>query len=91
MKTAPLFARAFKKSRMHKVRLGHLPWSCPNTDNRKAKDAGAGPDLGLGKLFRDPNLIGKLATNPRTQKHLADPAFVQKVCSLLEMTMNHFD
>ncbi|KAH0839602.1 activator of Hsp70 and Hsp90 chaperone [Lanmaoa asiatica] len=45
----------------------------------QAKDAGAGPDLGLGKLFQDPNLIGKLATNPRTQKHFADPAFVQKL------------
>jgi len=30
-------------------------------------------------MFSDPNLLGKLATNPRTQKHLADPAFVQKV------------
>jgi stress-induced-phosphoprotein 1 len=30
-------------------------------------------------MFADPNLLGKLATNPRTQKHLADPAFVQKV------------
>ena len=36
--------------------------------------------FGLGKMFADPNLLGKLATNPRTQKHLADPAFVQKVC-----------
>ncbi|KAG8218324.1 activator of Hsp70 and Hsp90 chaperone [Butyriboletus roseoflavus] len=45
----------------------------------QAKDATAGPDLGLAKLFQDPNLIGKLATNPRTQKHLADPAFVQKL------------
>lgn len=34
---------------------------------------------GLGKMFGDPNLLGKLATNPRTQKHMADPSFVQKV------------
>lgn len=34
---------------------------------------------GLGKMFSDPNLIGRLAANPRTQKHLADPAFVQKL------------
>jgi stress-induced-phosphoprotein 1 len=34
---------------------------------------------GFGKLFADPNLLGKLATNPKTQKYLADPAFVQKV------------
>jgi stress-induced-phosphoprotein 1 len=44
-----------------------------------ANDAAEG--LGLGKMFADPNLIGKLAANPKTQKHLADPAFVQKVCS----------
>lgn len=36
-------------------------------------------DSGLAKMFRDPNLIGKLAANPRTQKHLEDPTFVQKL------------
>lgn len=35
--------------------------------------------MGLGKMFSDPNLIGKLAANPRTAKHLADPAFVQRL------------
>ena len=75
---------------MHKVGLVR-PWSWPNTDSRKARDASAGPDLGLSKLFQDPNLIGKLATNPRTQKHLADPAFVQKVCSLIQTIVNHSD
>ena len=41
---------------------------------------GSGGDgLGLGKLFSDPNLVGKLAANPRTAKHLADPAFRQKL------------
>jgi stress-induced-phosphoprotein 1 len=46
----------------------------------KEYDSGPGGEsFGLGKLFSDPNLIGKLATNPRTSKHLADPAFVQKL------------
>jgi hypothetical protein len=35
--------------------------------------------FGMGKLFADPNLLGKLAANPRTMKHLADPAFLNKV------------
>jgi stress-induced-phosphoprotein 1 len=35
--------------------------------------------LGFGKMFADPNILGKLASNPRTQKHLSDPAFVQKI------------
>lgn len=30
-------------------------------------------------MFADPNLLGKLAANPRTSKHLADPAFVQQL------------
>ncbi|KAJ7929167.1 activator of Hsp70 and Hsp90 chaperone [Mycena leptocephala] len=34
---------------------------------------------GFAKMFSDPNLFGKLAANPRTQKHLADPGFVQKL------------
>lgn len=38
---------------------------------------GANP---FASMFADPNLIGRLATNPRTSKHLSDPSFVQKVC-----------
>ncbi|KAJ7067943.1 activator of Hsp70 and Hsp90 chaperone [Mycena amicta] len=34
---------------------------------------------GFAKMFSDPNLFGKLAANPRTQKHLADPSFVQRL------------
>jgi stress-induced-phosphoprotein 1 len=33
----------------------------------------------LGKMFADPNILGKLAANPRTSKYLADTAFVQKI------------
>lgn len=40
-------------------------------------DASSG--LGLAKLFSDPGVIAKLASNPRTQKHLADPVFLQKL------------
>ncbi|KAG9317145.1 putative STI1-Hsp90 cochaperone [Chiua virens] len=58
----------------------------------QAKDTSAGADaLGFGKLFQDPNLIGKLASNPRTQKHLADPAFIQKVCTLIPISVNNAD
>jgi stress-induced-phosphoprotein 1 len=49
--------------------------------SKKIIQASAASDdgLGLGKMFSDPNLFGKLAANPRTAKHLADPSFVQKV------------
>lgn len=39
----------------------------------------ANDPLGMGKLFGDPNLIGKLAANPKTSKLLADPSFVQQL------------
>ncbi|KAH8105503.1 chaperone [Cristinia sonorae] len=49
-------------------------------DAKAADERGDGAEaFGLGKMFGDPNLIGKLAANPRTSKHLADPSFVQKI------------
>lgn len=33
----------------------------------------------FGNLFADPNALGKLASNPRTAKYMADPSFVQKI------------
>ncbi|KAG8893485.1 Hsp90 cochaperone, partial [Tulasnella sp. 403] len=33
---------------------------------------------GFGKMFSDPNVIGKLATNPKTQQFMKDPSFVAK-------------
>ncbi|KAI9510974.1 chaperone [Russula earlei] len=35
--------------------------------------------LGIGNMFSDPGLVAKLAANPRTAKHLADPGFMQKI------------
>ncbi|KAF8076017.1 activator of Hsp70 and Hsp90 chaperone [Lyophyllum atratum] len=47
---------------------------------QEVQDAKASEGGGaFGKMFSDPNLLGKLASNPRTQKHLADPSFVQKI------------
>lgn len=50
----------------------------PLTFSHPAHDS-SNEGLGLGKLFSDPNLLGKLATNPRTAKHLADPSFRQRL------------
>ena len=64
---------------MRKVLLG---FNFPGLDLSKnfvQATAAADDAMGLGKMFSDPNLFGKLAANPRTAKHLADPSFVQKV------------
>ncbi|KAF8665789.1 hypothetical protein AX16_000235 [Volvariella volvacea WC 439] len=47
-------------------------------DVKDAKASGSDP-MGIRNMFSDPNLFAKLAANPRTQKHLADPAFVKKL------------
>ncbi|KAG8842520.1 Hsp90 cochaperone [Tulasnella sp. 330] len=47
---------------------------------------------GLGKMFSDPNLIAKLASNPKTQPLLSDPAFVAKVLgALMGIDMQGFE
>ncbi|CUM68290.1 uncharacterized protein PRCAT00006012001 [Priceomyces carsonii] len=37
------------------------------------------PDMGLGSIFSDPNLITKLQSNPKTSELMKDPELVQKV------------
>lgn len=44
------------------------------TEAEEAADPG-----GLLSQFADPNLIGKLAANPKTKQLLDDPSFVAKV------------
>jgi len=41
-----------------------------------------GPDGGLGGMFSDPNMIQKLAANPKTASYLADPDFMNKLQQL---------
>jgi stress-induced-phosphoprotein 1 len=52
---------------------------------KKALDSSSpfsGSENPLAGMFADPNLIGKLASNPRTSSYMADPAFVQKIRDL---------
>jgi len=47
--------------------------------NARANANSSAPDLGLGKLFNDPNLIENLKKNPKTADLMKDPALVSKV------------
>ena len=40
------------------------------------------PDMGLGAIFSDPNLISKLKSNPKTAELMKDPELVQKVLQM---------
>ncbi|KAG8952056.1 Hsp90 cochaperone [Tulasnella sp. 419] len=48
---------------------------------RDAEEASADPG-GIGNMFSDPNMLAKLASNPKTAPLLSDPAFVVKLKAL---------
>ncbi|KAI0474149.1 hypothetical protein GGR56DRAFT_566833 [Xylariaceae sp. FL0804] len=52
---------------------------------------GANPADGIGKMFSDPNLLDKLAKNPKTSGFLADPSFIAKVQAIQNNPQNTQD
>ncbi|RFU77632.1 heat shock sti1 [Trichoderma arundinaceum] len=52
---------------------------------------GADPTGGIGNMFKDPNLIQKLASNPKTSAYLADPAFMAKLQQIQQNPLNSQD
>ncbi|KAL2021615.1 hypothetical protein VTK56DRAFT_6968 [Thermocarpiscus australiensis] len=46
------------------------------------------PSGGIGKMFSDPNLVQKLASNPKTSSLLADPSFMAKVQAIKQNPNN---
>ena len=48
----------------------------------EAGGGGFNPSNPLGKMFSDPNMMAKLASNPETAKYLADPTFMAKLQAL---------
>jgi len=77
LRTAQLSKRVSEKSETPKVCLAYIAsvWFL----TIPAAAASSEDANGLGNLFSDPNMLGKIASNPRTSKYLSDPAFVQKV------------
>lgn len=51
-------------------------------EHAKSADADASAESGLGSMFRDPNMLAKLAANPKTASLLADRDFVAKLQAL---------
>lgn len=54
----------------------------------KADGSGDGLGGGFGNMFNDPQLIQKLAGNPKTSKLLGDPSFMAKLQKLRENPSN---
>ncbi|KAL6860043.1 Hsp90 cochaperone [Amphichorda felina] len=57
---------------------------------REAERDGMGQDPGAGisKMFQDPSLIQKLASNPKTASFLADPSFMAKLQEIQKNPQN---
>lgn len=49
-------------------------------DSERARNSQ--PDMGLGAIFSDPNLITNLKNNPKTSELMKDPELVQKVVNM---------
>ncbi|KAK3382565.1 hypothetical protein B0T24DRAFT_601982 [Lasiosphaeria ovina] len=49
------------------------------------------PSGGIGQMFNDPNLIQKIASNPKTSAFLADPAFMAKLQAIKQNPNNTTD
>lgn len=49
-------------------------------DSERARNSQ--PDMGLGAMFSDPNLITNLKNNPKTSELMKDPELVQKVVNM---------
>ncbi|KAL7956779.1 hypothetical protein V8C34DRAFT_287790 [Trichoderma compactum] len=56
-----------------------------------ADDGGPDPTGGIGNMFKDPKLIQKLASNPKTSGFLADPAFMAKLQQVQQNPLNSQD
>jgi stress-induced-phosphoprotein 1 len=54
----------------------------------EASSMGRDPSGGLGQMFSDPNLISKLASNPKTSSLLGDPSFMAKLQQIQQNPQN---
>ncbi|KFH44448.1 Heat shock protein-like protein [Hapsidospora chrysogenum ATCC 11550] len=54
----------------------------------EASDMGQDPGAGLAKMFKDPSLIRKLASNPKTSSFLSDPSFMAKLQEIQKNPQN---
>ena len=55
----------------------------------EARSDGADPMGGLGNMFNDPQMIQKLAKNPKTARYLADPQFMGKLQQMAKEPARH--
>jgi stress-induced-phosphoprotein 1 len=73
---------AYEEGLKHDAANAQLKSGLASVKNAMEQEAGASgmdPTGGLGKMFSDPQLVQKLAANPKTSSLLADPSFMAKL------------
>jgi stress-induced-phosphoprotein 1 len=73
---------AYEEGLKHDANNAQLKSGLASVQKAMQQEAGGDPLGGLGSMFNDPNMIQKLAANPKTSSLLSDPSFMAKLQQL---------
>ncbi|KAM0254281.1 hypothetical protein ACHAQJ_006921 [Trichoderma viride] len=86
---------AYEAGLKHDPNNAQLKSGLASVEKAMQQEAGGGfggdPTGGIGNMFKDPNMIQKLASNPKTSAYLADPAFMAKLQQIQQNPLNSQD
>ncbi|KAK0762041.1 hypothetical protein N5P37_004841 [Trichoderma harzianum] len=84
---------AYEAGLKHDPSNAQLKSGLASVEKAMQAEAGGGldPTGGIGNMFKDPNLIQKLASNPKTSGFLADPTFMAKLQQVQQNPLNSQD
>lgn len=75
---------AYEEGLKHDPNNAGLKSSLASVKTAMEREGGGGADPlgGMGNMFKDPNLLQKLMSNPKTSGYFSDPSFIAKVQQL---------
>ncbi|KAL7908567.1 hypothetical protein GGI35DRAFT_451511 [Trichoderma velutinum] len=84
---------AYEAGLKHDSNNAQLKSGLASVEKAMQAEAGGGldPTGGIGNMFKDPNLIQKLASNPKTSGFLADPTFMARLQQIQQNPLNSQD
>ncbi|KAJ4862704.1 tetratricopeptide repeat domain-containing protein [Trichoderma breve] len=84
---------AYEAGLKHDPSNAQLKSGLASVEKAMQAEAGGGldPTGGIGNMFKDPQLIQKLASNPKTSGFLADPTFMAKLQQIQQNPLNSQD
>ncbi|KAK6076415.1 tetratricopeptide [Seiridium cupressi] len=73
---------AYEEGLKHDPNNAGLKSSLASVKTAMDREGGGDPLGGMGNMFKDPNLLQKLMSNPKTSGYFSDPSFIAKVQQL---------